>query len=65
MAKHKKTADEITPAILIHPGEMIKDELEARGMTQKDLANKLGISYTVRCTDGSRDRSKGCSSFGT
>ncbi len=47
MAKNKKTADEITPAILIHPGEMIKDELEARGMTQKDLANKLGISYTV------------------
>lgn len=42
-----KTANKITPAILIHPGEMIKDELESRGLTQKELANKLGISYTV------------------
>ena len=32
----------ITPAILIHPGEILKDELDARGITQKGLAEKIG-----------------------
>ena len=32
---------------LIHPGEMIKDEIIARGMTQKELARQMGVSYTV------------------
>ena len=26
---------------------MIKDEIEARGMTQKELAHQMGVSYTV------------------
>jgi len=30
----------LVPAVLIHPGEILKDELEARGMTQKELAVK-------------------------
>lgn len=34
-------------SMLIHPGEMIKDEIVARGLTQKDLAQKMGVSYTV------------------
>nr|WP_288281388.1 HigA family addiction module antitoxin [uncultured Prevotella sp.] len=34
-------------SILIHPGEMIKDEIAARGLTQKDLAKQMGVSYTV------------------
>ena len=34
-------------SMLIHPGEMIKDEIIARGLTQKDLAQKMGVSYTV------------------
>jgi len=33
--------------MLIHPGEMLKDEIEARGITQKDLAKRMGVSYTV------------------
>ena len=33
--------------MLILPGEMIKDEIVARGLTQKDLAQKMGVSYTV------------------
>ena len=33
--------------MLIHPGEMIKDEIVARGLTQKDLAKQMGVSYTV------------------
>ena len=34
-------------SMLIHPGEMIKDEIVARGLTQKDLAKQMGVSYTV------------------
>lgn len=33
--------------MLIHPGEMIKDEIIARGITQKELAKQMGVSYTV------------------
>lgn len=32
----------LLPAILIHPGEILKDELAARGMSQKELAEKTG-----------------------
>lgn len=31
----------------IHPGEMIKDEIEYRGISQKDLAAEIGISASV------------------
>ena len=40
-------ANNLTPSIPIHPGEMIKDEIEARGLTQKALATQMGVSYTV------------------
>ena len=35
------------PFIATHPGEMIKDELKERGMTQKQLADETGIKATV------------------
>lgn len=35
------------PFIATHPGEMIKDELKERGMTQKQLANATGIKPSV------------------
>ena len=31
----------------IHPGEIIKDELEARGISQKKFASLIDCSYTV------------------
>ena len=34
-------------SLLIHPGEMIKDEIIAREITQKELAKQMGVSYTV------------------
>ncbi|MBP5498697.1 MAG: HigA family addiction module antidote protein [Muribaculaceae bacterium] len=34
-------------AIPTHPGEVVKDELEARNITQKDLARAIGISCSV------------------
>lgn len=40
-------ANNLTPSELIHPGEMIKDELEYRGITQKDLASRIGIPASV------------------
>ena len=43
----ERTANNMMSSILIHPGEMIKDEIVARGLTQKDLAHQMGVSYTV------------------
>lgn len=43
----EKIANNMTSSELIHPGEMIKDEIMARGMTQKELALQMGVSYTV------------------
>lgn len=40
-------ANNMTSSMLIHPGEMIKDEIAARGITQKELAKQMGVSYTV------------------
>lgn len=36
-----------TPFVATHPGEMIKDELKERGMTQKKLAEETGIKTSV------------------
>lgn len=30
-----------------HPGELVKEELECRGIKQKDFAKKFGFSYTA------------------
>ena len=43
----KESANNMTSSMLIHPGEMIKDEIIARGITQKELAKQMGVSYTV------------------
>lgn len=43
----EKVANNMLSSMLIHPGEMMKDEIIARGLTQKDLAQKMGVSYTV------------------
>ena len=37
----------MTPFVATHPGEMIKDELKARKMTQKQLAEQTGIKASV------------------
>ena len=43
----ERIANNMTSSELIHPGEMIKDEIMARGLTQKELAEQMGVSYTV------------------
>ncbi len=35
------------PFAATHPGEMIKDELKERGITQKQLAEQTGIKPSV------------------
>ena len=40
-------ANNLTPAYPTHPGEIIKDELEFRGISQRKLAKDMGIRYTV------------------
>ena len=43
----ERVANNMMSSMLIHPGEMIKDEIIARGITQKELAQQMGVSYTV------------------
>lgn len=33
--------------IAIHPGEILKEELESRGISQKDFASIISVSYTM------------------
>jgi len=40
-------ANNLMPYEPTHPGELIFDELEARGMTQAALANQIGVSPSL------------------
>lgn len=31
----------------VHPGELLKDEVEYRGVSQRKLATQMGISYNI------------------
>jgi addiction module HigA family antidote len=42
----RMVANNLEPAYLTHPGEVIKDEIEARGISQRKLAKEIGISYS-------------------
>ena len=43
----KMIANNLTPYEPTHPGEMIKDEVEYRGISQKKLAVEMGISPSL------------------
>lgn len=38
---------ELQPSVPIHPGEILKDELEARGISQRKFAAVIDVSYSV------------------
>ena len=40
-------ANNIEPFFPTHPGEVIKDEIEYRGISQKKLANAMDVPYTI------------------
>ena len=43
----KMIANNLIPFESTHPGEVLKDEIEFRGISQKKLAKEMGVSYTV------------------
>lgn len=49
--------DRLTPARLIHPGEILKEELKERGIKQKDFAAQIGVqpSHLNEFIHGKRD----------
>ena len=40
-------ANNLTGAYPTHPGEIIKDEVEYRGITQRELASQMGIAKSA------------------
>lgn len=40
-------ANNLDPAFPTHPGEVLKDEIEYRGISQRKLAEQMGMSYSV------------------
>ncbi len=42
MTERVKTYEDISPSLAIPPGETLLDELRARGMTQIELAKRMG-----------------------
>jgi len=51
MSKHTyapdMTANNFTPAFPTHPGAVLKDEIEERGISQRQLAKEMGIAYSA------------------
>ena len=43
----KMIANNLTPSEPIHPGEILKDEIEYRDISQRKLAAQMGISPTL------------------
>lgn len=40
-------ANNLTPAYPTHPGAILKDEIEYRGISQRQLAKEMGIAYSA------------------
>ena len=40
-------ANNMMPSNPVHPGKLLKEEIEYRGITQKQLAQQMGVSYSV------------------
>lgn len=47
MSKSKLIANNMMPFEPTHPGDVIKEELEYRGISQKHFAEVIGVSYTM------------------
>ncbi|KAA6303316.1 MAG: hypothetical protein EZS26_000491 [Candidatus Ordinivivax streblomastigis] len=43
----KMIANNLEPYYPTHPGEILKEEIEYRGISQRKLAAEMGVSYTV------------------
>lgn len=47
MSNKRVLANDLVPGSAMHPGQLLKDELDSRGMKQIDLAQELGIAKNV------------------
>ncbi|NLA82814.1 MAG: HigA family addiction module antidote protein [Bacteroidales bacterium] len=45
--KSNMIANNLTSFAPTHPGEILKEEIEFRGLSQRGLAKKMGVSHTV------------------
>ena len=45
--KDEMIANNLTHFRFTHPGEIVKDELEDRGISQREFAERIGMSYSV------------------
>ena len=43
----KMIANNLIPFESTHPGEVLKDEIEFRGISQRKLAEQMGLGYSV------------------
>ena len=43
----KMIANNIEPAFATHPGSILKDEIEYRGITQQKIARQMGVPYSA------------------
>lgn len=43
----KMIANNLEPFEPTHPGELLKEEIEFRGISQKKFAEQIGVQYTV------------------
>lgn len=43
----KMIANNLEPAFPTHPGSILKEEIEYRGISQRKLAAQMGIGYSV------------------
>ncbi len=41
------SANNLTPAFPTHPGEILKEEIGYRGISQRKLAEEMGIAYSA------------------
>lgn len=46
-SKSDKQTNNLLPSEPVHPGLLLKEEIEYRGISQKQLAQQMGLSYTV------------------
>jgi addiction module HigA family antidote len=47
LTENRVSANEIQSFRPVHPGELLKDELEYRRLSQKAVAKQVGLSYTT------------------
>lgn len=43
----KMIANNLNPAYPTHPGDVLKEEIEYRGISQKGLSAQMNVSYTM------------------